>query len=121
MDSAGRRADLDTVEDLGVEHVDTGVDSVADEFDWLFNESVDNGGSWLGDDHTVVGWFGDLRDLNESVMNANEEEREGREGGYTMMDPSPPWDKWKSLHGQLDCSGSGSGSEEIAYRNSSNG
>ena len=60
-----------------MEHVDTGVDSVADEFDWLFNESVDNGGSWLGDDHTVVGWLCDFCDLGSFSICARERKGEG--------------------------------------------
>lgn len=102
-----------------MEHVDTGVDPVSDEFDWLFDESVNDGRSWLGDDHTIVGWLGDLCHLRqhqywgrESVM-----PKEGRVGRLTMMDPSHPWDKWKSLSGQLrTCEANG-----VAYRKSSNG
>lgn len=56
-------AHLDTVQDRWVEHVDTGVDPVSDEFDWLLDESVDNCGIGLGDDDTVSGRFGDLCDL----------------------------------------------------------
>jgi hypothetical protein len=80
-------ADLDTVENLGVEHVDTGVDSVSDELDWLFDKSVNNCRSWLGDDDTVVGWLGDLCDLDRSVLR-QKERKKLRE--LTMMDPSQP-------------------------------
>lgn len=48
-----KKAHLYSVQNGRVEHVDTGIDPVADEFDGLFDESVDHGRVGLGDNHTV--------------------------------------------------------------------
>jgi hypothetical protein len=37
----GGRAQVDALQDRGVQDIDTSVDAVADEFDGLFNEAVD--------------------------------------------------------------------------------
>lgn len=51
--SSRRVTHLNSVQHTGVEHVDTGVDSVANEFDGLLYETIDDGGSRLGHDNTV--------------------------------------------------------------------
>lgn len=57
------RAHLDTVKDLGVEEVDTGVNPVSDEFNGFLDESINDCRVGLGDDDTVVGRFGDFGNL----------------------------------------------------------
>ena len=56
--SASRRSvedvtHLNSVENTGVEEVDTGVDSVSDELDGLLDEPVDDGRVWLLNDDSV--------------------------------------------------------------------
>jgi len=57
----GGGAELDTLQDAGVEDVDTGVDTVAHEFDRLLDEAVNSRGV-IGSVHndTVFGGFLDL-------------------------------------------------------------
>ena len=47
-------AHLNSAEDARVEHVDTGVDAVADKLDGLLDETVDHGGCGLGNNDTIV-------------------------------------------------------------------
>jgi hypothetical protein len=54
-----------------VEEVDTGIDSVSDEFDWLLDESINNCRVGLCDDDTVVGRLGDFGDLEVSKRTAS--------------------------------------------------
>jgi hypothetical protein len=54
------KAHLNTVKDLGVEEVDTGVNPVSDEFDGFLNESINDCRAGLGDYDTVVGRLGDF-------------------------------------------------------------
>lgn len=63
--SAGSFTHLDAVQDAGVEHVDAGVDPVADKLDGLLDEAVDDRGAGLGDDDTVGRRLGDLGNLTE--------------------------------------------------------
>ncbi len=57
------RPELDAVQNRCVENVDTGIDAVADELDWLFYEAVDAGCmAGLVDDDTILGWLLDLGD-----------------------------------------------------------
>jgi hypothetical protein len=57
---------LNPVQDARVEHVDTGIDPVADELDGLLDESVNHGASGLGDNDTVCRGLGNFRDLGVS-------------------------------------------------------
>jgi hypothetical protein len=59
-------AHLNTVKDLGVEEVDTGVDPVSDEFDWFLDESINDCRVGFGDHDTVVGGFGDFGYLSSA-------------------------------------------------------
>ena len=54
------KANLNTVKDLGVEEVDTGVNPVSDEFDWFLDESINDCRVGFSDDDTVVGRLGDF-------------------------------------------------------------
>lgn len=54
------KAHLNTVKDLGVEEVDTGVNPVSDEFDGFLDESINDCRVGFGNYHTVVGRFGDF-------------------------------------------------------------
>lgn len=63
------RAELDTVEDRGVEDVHAGVDTVTDELDGLLNESVDQGTvARLVDNDTILGRLLDLGDDNGTLV-----------------------------------------------------
>lgn len=53
---------LNPVQNAGVEHVDTSVDPVTNEFDGLLDESVNHGRVGLGDHDTVSRRLGDLGD-----------------------------------------------------------
>lgn len=53
---------LDSIQHARVEHVDTGVDSVSDEFDRLLDETVNDRRSGLCDHDTECGWLGNLGD-----------------------------------------------------------
>jgi hypothetical protein len=53
-------AHLNTVKDLGVEEVDTGVNPVSDEFDGFLDESINDCRVGFGDYDTVVGRLGDF-------------------------------------------------------------
>jgi hypothetical protein len=55
---------LDAVKNARVEHVDTGIDTVTHELDWLLNESINDCTSGFGHNHTVCRWLGDLGDLD---------------------------------------------------------
>jgi len=51
-------AQLDTLQDAGVEDIDAGIDAVADELDRLLDEPVDaRGVVGLVDDDTILGWL----------------------------------------------------------------
>jgi hypothetical protein len=63
---------LNAVKDGGVEHVDTGVDAVADELDGLLNEAVNDCRAGLGDDDTVCRGLGNLGNLKRVRLGANE-------------------------------------------------
>jgi hypothetical protein len=54
------KAHLNTVQDLGVEEVDTGVNPVSDEFDGFLDESINDCRVGFGDYDTVVGRLGDF-------------------------------------------------------------
>lgn len=59
----GGGAEFDTLENAGVEDVDSGVDAVTDKLDWFLDEAVDAGGVvGLVDDDTVLGGLLDLGD-----------------------------------------------------------
>ena len=45
---------LDALEDGRVENIDTGIDTVANELLWLFNEAVDHGLAWVLHNNTVL-------------------------------------------------------------------
>lgn len=63
------RAKLDTVENGGVEDVETGVDTVANELDGLLDESVDQRAvSRLVDNDTVLGRLLNLGDDNGTLV-----------------------------------------------------
>jgi hypothetical protein len=63
------RAELDTVEDRGVEDVHAGVDTVTDELDRLLNESVDQGTvAGLVDNDTILGRLLNLGDDNGTLV-----------------------------------------------------
>lgn len=65
----GRAVLLDAAEDRSVEHVDTGIDAVADELDGLLDEAVDAGGVVrLVDDDTVLGGLLNLGDNNSALL-----------------------------------------------------
>ena len=65
----GGRAELDALEDTGVEDVDTSVDAVANEFDGLLDEAVDAGGVvGLVDNDTVLGGLLDLGDDDGTLL-----------------------------------------------------
>lgn len=52
----GGRAQVNPLEDTGVQKIDTGVDSVTDELDWFLDEAIDaRGVVWLVDDNTILG------------------------------------------------------------------
>lgn len=55
-----------------MEHVDTGVDPVADKLDWLFDESVNDGRVGFRDHNTVVGWLGNLCDLERGSADSSQ-------------------------------------------------
>ena len=57
------RFELDPVEHGGGEDVDTGVDTVADKFDWLFDEAVDHRLAGHLHHDTVFGRLVDFGDL----------------------------------------------------------
>jgi len=57
------KAHLNTVKDLGVEEVDTGINPVSDEFDGFLDESINDCRVGFGDYDTVVGRLGDFGDL----------------------------------------------------------
>lgn len=84
----GSRTHLDAVEHRRVEHVDTGVDTVSYKLDWLLDEAVNDSGSRLGDDDTVSRRLSNLCDLFV---------RYDRLVALTIMEPSHPCFKWKSL------------------------
>ncbi|KAJ1760644.1 hypothetical protein LPJ58_001619 [Coemansia sp. RSA 1591] len=54
------RPQLDAVQDAGVEHVDAGVDAVADKLHRLLNKAVNLRGALAHDNHSVLGWLLDL-------------------------------------------------------------
>jgi len=83
---------LNTVKDLGVEEVDTGINPVSDEFDGFLDESINDCRVGFGDYDTVVGGLGDFGYLRISL-----DSRRVYGVLLTMMDPSPPWAMWKSL------------------------
>ena len=65
----GGGAELDAVEDRGVEQVEAGVDAVADELDGLLDETVDaRGVVGLVDDDAVLGGLLDLCDDNGALV-----------------------------------------------------
>jgi len=67
LDGCG--AELDALENTGVQDVDTGVDTVADELDGLLNETVDaRGVVGLVDNDTVLGGLFDLGDDNGAFV-----------------------------------------------------
>ena len=64
-----RGAELDALQDAGVEDVDTGVDAVADELDGLLDETVDSRGmAGLVHNDTVLGRLLDLCDNNCALL-----------------------------------------------------
>jgi hypothetical protein len=64
----GGGAELDALEDAGVEDVDTGVDAVADELDRLLDEAVNHGGvARLVHNDTIFGRLLDLGDNNSAL------------------------------------------------------
>lgn len=67
LDGCG--AELDALENTGVQDVDTGVDTVADELDGLLNETVDaRGVVGLVDNDTVLGRLLDLCDNDGTLI-----------------------------------------------------
>jgi hypothetical protein len=63
------RAELDTVEDGGVEDVHAGIDTVADELDGLLDKSVDQRAvTRLVDNNTILGGFLNLGDDNGTLI-----------------------------------------------------
>ena len=63
------RANFNSLEDAWVQDVDTGVDSVANEFDRFFNKTIDAGGmAFLVNDHTVFGWLFHLGDDDGALL-----------------------------------------------------
>src|SRR5690606_32342953 len=65
----GSWAELNTVEDGGVEDIDTSVDSVSNKLDWLLDESVNAAGmAWLVHDDTILAWLFNLCDDNGSLL-----------------------------------------------------
>lgn len=68
-----------------MEHVDTGVDPVADKLDWLLDKSINDGRSWLGDHDTVIGWLCDLCDL---MLGELRDAHRVKENGSTYHDGS---------------------------------
>lgn len=78
----GSRAELDTVEDGGVEDVHAGVDAVADELDGLLDESVDQRAvAGLVDNDTILGGLLDLGDDDGTLVSvASVEGQEVLEG-----------------------------------------
>lgn len=57
-----RRPQRDSLEDVGVEDVDSGIDTVGDEFNRLFDETFDGRGLAFHDDNAVLAWFFDFGD-----------------------------------------------------------
>ena len=58
---------LNTVKDLGVEEVDTGINPVSNEFDGFLDESINDCRIGFGDYDTVVGGLGDFGYLRISL------------------------------------------------------
>lgn len=64
-----RRAQLDALEHAGVQDVDTSIDTVSDEFDWLLDETVNpRGVVWLVNDDTVFRGFLNLCDDDGTLV-----------------------------------------------------
>ncbi len=84
LDRGGFR--LDSVKDGRIKHVDTGVDSVADELHRLLDESIDHCRIWFGDNDTICGRLSDLCDLwvSENFLPLVQITK------HTMIDPSLP-------------------------------
>jgi hypothetical protein len=68
----GGWAEFNTAEDSGVEDVDTSVDSVSNELNWLLDESVNaTGMAWLVHDDTILAGFFNLCDDNGSLLSVS--------------------------------------------------
>lgn len=63
VELADERTHLNAAQNRRIKHVDSRIDSVTNEFDWLFDEAVDDGRVRLGDDDTVGGRLGDFGHL----------------------------------------------------------
>jgi hypothetical protein len=57
-----RRSQRDSLEDVGIEDVDSGIDPIGDKFNWLFDETFDGRGFASHDDDAVLARFFDFGD-----------------------------------------------------------
>ena len=65
-------AKVDAAQDTWVENVDTGVNAVSDELDWLLDEAVNSRlVVWLVDNDSVFGWLLNLSDDNGTLVSVS--------------------------------------------------
>ena len=62
------RPQRDSLEDIGVENVDSGIDTVGDKFDWLLDETFDAGGLGFHDDDAIFTRFFDFGDNDGAFL-----------------------------------------------------